>query len=449
MNLYIRTFLLSGLLLTSSFAWGQDDRAMKLTLDKALRVALDRNKQIRIAQLEVKKSQAQLMEARSNLLPKLNASGQYLRNIEKPVMFLPPGTPFGSDGGPAILEIGYDNSYTGTVSATLPLFSNAIYSGIRLSKRGVELSEEAYHGSKMNIITDVKKAFYGVLLAGEVKDLTNMSFENAEENLENVRRLQQQGLVAEYDFIRADVQVENLRPLVLRAENNYELAKNRLRITIGLDASRQIEIEGELAYEKPIEVLSLEEALQKVMANNSSLRLLDIQVAMLREAVTLERSSHFPSLAVYGNYQYQTQANNFQFSDYTWVKTMFIGLQLQVPIFNGFGTMARVNQAKLSLSQAEEQQKAFTEAIKTQLESVIYRIEQAKKSIEGQTKAITQAELGYDIAKSRYTNGLGTQLEVNDADLALMQARVNYVQSVYDYKVALTDYEQLRDSAVR
>lgn len=445
----LRILILTGLLLISSYAWAQDSQTIKLTLDKALEVALDKNQGVRIARLEVKKSQAQLIEARSYLFPKLDASGQYLRNIEKPVMFLPPGTPFGGGGGPAILEIGYDNSYTGTISASLPLFSNAIYSGIRLSKRGVELAEESYHGSKVNITADVKKAFLGVLLTGEVRDLTLMSFENAKENLENVRRLQQQGLVAEYDLIRADVQVENFRPIVLQAENNYELAKDRLRITIGLEASQQIEIEGELTYENPIGTPILEEALEEVMAKNSSLRQFDIQVRMAREAITLEKSSHYPSLAAFGNYQYQTQANNFEFSDYTWVKTMFVGLQLQVPIFNGFGIMARVNQAKLSLGQAEEQRKAFTEAIKTQLESVIYRIQQAKRSIEGQTKAITQAELGYDIAKSRYTNGLGTQLEVNDADLALTQARVNYVQAVYDYKVALTDYEQLIDGAVR
>ncbi len=309
------------------------------------------------------------------------------------------------------------------------------------------IRDRAYHGSRVNIIAEVKKAFYGVLLAGEVRDLTQMSFKNAEENLENVRQLHQQGLVAEYDLIRAEVQVENLKPVVLQVENNFELAKNKLRITIGLEASQEIEIEGKLTYENPIEVPSFDKALEEVMTNNPDLRQLDIQIKMAHEAITLEKSSHYPSLAAFGNYQYQTQSNDFKFPDYTWVKTMFVGLQLQVPIFNGFGIMARVNQAKLGLSQAEERRKAFTEAIKTQLESVIYRIEQAKKRIEGRTKTIAQAELGYEIARTRYTNGLGTQLEVNDADLALMQARVNYVQAVYDYKVALTDYEQLMDGS--
>ncbi len=443
----IRAYLLIGLLLTQGYAWSKDSQPINLTLDKALEIALDKNQGVRIARLEVKKSQAQLIEARSYLFPKLSASGQYLRNIEKPVIFLPPGTPFGVGGKPTIMEIGSDNSYVGTISASLPLFSNAIYSGIRLSKRGVELAEEAYHGSRVNIIAEVKKAFYGVLLAGEVRDLTQMSFKNAEENLENVRQLHQQGLVAEYDLIRAEVQVENLKPVVLQVENNFELAKNKLRITIGLEASQEIEIEGKLTYENPIEVPSFDKALEEVMTNNPDLRQLDIQIKMAHEAITLEKSSHYPSLAAFGNYQYQTQSNDFKFPDYTWVKTMFVGLQLQVPIFNGFGIMARVNQAKLGLSQAEERRKAFTEAIKTQLESVIYRIEQAKKRIEGRTKTIAQAELGYEIARTRYTNGLGTQLEVNDADLALMQARVNYVQAIYDYKVALTDYEQLMDGS--
>ncbi|MBU2637265.1 MAG: TolC family protein, partial [Bacteroidetes bacterium] len=103
----------------------------------------------------------------------------------------------------------------------------------------------------------------------------------------------------------------------------------------------------------------------------------------------------------------------------------------------------KVDQAKISYQQAAERQSLITESIKIQTQNALYRIEQAKKRIEGQDRAIAQAEKGYEIAKSRYNNGLGTQLEINDAELALTQAKVNYYQAVYDYEVAKAELDQL------
>jgi outer membrane protein TolC len=118
-----------------------------------------------------------------------------------------------------------------------------------------------------------------------------------------------------------------------------------------------------------------------------------------------------------------------------------VGLQLQIPIFNGFKTQSRVSQAEIGLNQAVEQKRNFTEAIKTQALSVLYRVEQAVKRIEGQNKTVRTAQEGYEIAKRRLENNLGTQLEVNDAELALRQAKLNRLQAIYDFKVAEADLE--------
>lgn len=414
----------------------------KINLETALELALSQNKNIRIAQMEIDKSYSKLTESRSNLYPKINASGQYTNNIKKPVIFLPPGTPFSRPGEPGVLEIGSDHAYTGTISASLPIFSFPIYVGLSLASTNVNFAEESYRGIKLKTISEVKKSFYTVLLAREVKNLMESSLKNAMDNFENVKRMNQQGLVSEYDMIRAEVQVENIKPVLLQAENNYELAKNSLKITLGLDADENIEIEGELTYSEKT-FPDITKTLEIMMQNNSDLKQLNLQVQIAKSMVNLEKSAHLPILAAFGNYQYQTQANDLKFKDYRWVNTQFIGLQLQIPIFNGFSTQAKVDQSEINYQQLLERQSLFTESMKIQAQNILYRIEQARKRITGQDKAVAQAEKGYEIAKSRYSNGLGTQLEVNDAELALTQSKVNYLQSVYDYNVAVAEFEQL------
>ncbi|HHE54565.1 MAG TPA: TolC family protein [Caldithrix abyssi] len=425
-------------------SFSQENTVMELTLDKAISLALDRNRDIKVAELEVEKSHKKVKESFGNLLPSFDASGQYTRNIKKPVIFLPPGTPFGPPGGgPTVMEIGYDNSYNGTISASLPIFMKQIYSGLKLSKQNLKLSKESYRESKINTISNVKKAYYGVLLTRELRDFMRMSLKDAEDNLENVRKMHKQGLVADYDLLKAEVQIENLKPNVMQAEDNYKLAIDGLKIAIGLNSDVEIKVLGQLKYDENAQIPTLDEALTELLAHNTTLRKLYFQTELTKTSIELAKAEFYPSLVAFGNYQYQTQADDFKFSDYYWVKTAMVGLQLQIPLFHGLSRVAKVQQAELSHRQVIEQQSAVTEAIKTQLHSVLYQMAQAKKRIEVQKKSIEQAQLGYRIAQSRYKNGLGTQLEVNDAEVALTQARFNYAKAVYDFLVATVDYEQL------
>jgi len=263
-----------------------------------------------------------------------------------------------------------------------------------------------------------------------------LSLKNAEDNFENIKRLNKAGTLSDYDVLRAEVQVENLKPTVLQMENNYKLSLEALKVAIGLDASEDIEVVGELDFEEPYQLPSEDEIISELLKTNPQLSILEQQVKLYEKMVSLEKSSYLPTLAGFGSYQYQTQANDFNFSEYRWVKTFIVGFQIQLPVFNGFKTQSRVSQAEISLSQAKEQKRNLTEAIKTQALSILYRIQQALKRIEGQNKTVKQAEEGYNIARRRLENGLATQLEVNDAELALRQARINRLQAIYDLKVA-------------
>lgn len=407
-------------------------------MDEAINLALEKNSELKIAKMEVEKSEQKLREARSGLFPKLDLSGQYQRYINKPVIFLPPGSPLGRT-----LEIGSDNSYLAAAQLSIPLFALPLYEGISLASDAVDIAQQNYVSVKNKIVGDVKKSFLAVILTRETKDVMQQSLKNAEENFENIKRLNAAGTLSDYDVLRAEVQVENLKPVVLQMQNNYKLSLEALKVAIGLDANQNIDVVGDMQFDEEYKIPTENEIIEELIQNNPQLAILEKQVQLNDRNVSLEQAAYFPSLAGFGNYQYQTQANDFKFSDYRWVKTFVLGLQLQVPIFNGFKTQSRVSQAEIGLNQAVEQKRNLTEAIKTQALSVLYRVQQAVKRIEGQNKTVKTAQEGYDIAKRRLENNVGTQLEVNDAELALRQAKLNRLQAIYDFKVAEADLETI------
>jgi outer membrane protein TolC len=420
-----------------SLLLAQTEEKTILSLDEAINLAIEKNADLKIAELELNKSEEKLREARSGLFPKIDINGQYQRNIFKPVIFLPSGSPLGET-----LEVGSDNSLTAAAQLSMPLFSWSLYKGIGLASDALAITQENYRSIKNKVVGDVKKAFLAVILTRETKNVMQQSLRNAEDNFENVKKLTNAGTLSDYDLLRAEVQVENLKPTVLQMENNYTLSLEALKVAIGLDANQNIDIVGDMEFTEPYQIPSKQDIIDELITNNPQIAILDNQVKLNDQNISLEESGHFPTLAAFAAYQYQTQANDvIKVLDYKFIKTFFVGLQLQIPIFNGFKTTSRVSQAEIGLSQSVEQKRNFTEAVKTQALSILYRIEQAVKRIEGQNKTVSQAAEGYEIAKRRLANNIAIQLEVNDAELALRQAKLNRLQAIYDLKVAEADLE--------
>lgn len=416
----------------------QSKNAITLDLEQAVKLAIEKNADLKVASMDISKAEEKLREARSGLFPQINASGQYQRYIDLPVIFMPKGSPFGPT-----LKIGADNSYNASLSLALPLFSWTLYQGIGLASDALDIAKTNYSSVKSKVVNDVKKAFLAVLLMRETKDVMKQSLKNAEDNFENIKKLRSGGTLSDYDVLRAEVQVENLKPNVLQMDNNYKLSLEALKVAIGLNASDEIDVVGEIDFKEPYTIPTEQNVINEMLSNNPQLALLEKQVSLNDRSVSMEKSGHLPTLSAFGTYQYQAQANDFKFSDYNWVKTSVIGLQLQIPIFSGFKVDAKVNQAEIALNQSIEQKRNYTEAFKTQALSILYRIQQAVIRIQGQNKTVQQALEGYEIAKRRLANNLTIQLEVNDAELALRQAKLNRLQAIYDLKIAECELDNI------
>ncbi|MEK7250862.1 MAG: TolC family protein, partial [Bacteroidota bacterium] len=427
-----------------SIAGAQTTSAKRFTLEDAVRSALRNNHDLASARHEVGRAEARLREAWGYAMPSIDLSGKYSRSIKKPVFFFPNifDSAASKRGEVTAIEIGSDNAFDLNLTVSQVLFNSAVFTGVGTAKVYSQAALEVFRAKEVETIANARKAFYGVLLAAEVGEMLRSNLKNAEENFKNASILTEQGLLSEYDKLRAEVGLANVRPEVIRAESNYELAVNSLKIAMGVPFDQEIEIGGTLGF-TPVDDGILKHATATVLENNPSLAALRYQQDVNDAVTAVERSNYLPSLAAFGNYQFQTQKNDLRISTRDFVNSSIVGISLSMNIFNGFRTAARVEQAELDARKTQEQIASMENSLKTAVQSTLMSLKRAKERIEAQQRTVEQAGKGYRIATTRFTSGSGTQLEVNDAQLALTTAKTNRIQAIYDYLVASAELDQL------
>ncbi len=430
-------FILSTYVLTV-MGYSRNPSPVVITLERAIDLALKNNENVLIAYNDVETSDALIREAWADALPQINFSGIYTRNIKQPVFFFPdPAT-----GEQRAFRIGSRNSYLMTLSVEQTLYqSGKVSGGIKAANLFKKSSREGYRAVRTNIVLEVKKAFYTVQLNEQLLAINQQSLEQQLAHLINTRKLFQQGQVSELDTLRAWVDYTNLQPQVIRAENNLRIAENELKELIGLDLEQEVILEGELDFEKT-NGISLAEVQAEALKQRPELRQLEYQADILRYNIGITRADLLPKLFISGTYQSIAQSDAFNFGDQGFQNSISAAIRLEVPIFNGMRTFAKVQQAKLDYQSSRHQLEMFKDNLKIEVKSILLRIKEAEKRVQAQQHAIHQAERALYMAERRYYEGVGTQIEIGDALLALNLTKTNYVQAVYDHKVALAELDK-------
>lgn len=443
----ISLWLLSTLLLVPIHFYGQEDQSnlsvsdtLELTLAKALEVALSENPMILIAQKEVERVDYARKEAWSSLFPTVSADGSYNRNLSLPVLFMPEGI-FGPGTGGA-MEMGYKNSFSAALSASVPLFSYSIYQNIKISEHDVKASFESARASKLDMQAEVRNAYFTLLLANDSYQVMSLSMKNAEANLSDVKNLFSQGLVAEYDVIRSEVQVRNLKPSLVQAENGVRLSEMMIRVLLGIDQEIPIKVEEQL-FDFQTDESFMVESKDFNLSENTDLLQLDLQLEKMNSQFKLTQSQRYPMLAAFGNYQFTSQADDFKFSEYKWAKPFVVGLQLQIPIFRGFAIQHQEKQVRIGMDQMNMQREYMERNLTLQVRNAYVNMLKAMEQIGSNEEGVKQAERGFSIAQTRYNTGTGTLLELNDAEIALTQSKLNLNQAMFDFLSAQTQYRKV------
>ncbi|MEQ8328855.1 MAG: TolC family protein [Longimicrobiales bacterium] len=446
---------------------GQQVRVMGL--DDAVRTALDRNRDVRAAELGLEEANERVSEAWSDVYPQLNFNASYTRNVSPTVNFLPAAI-FDPNAGPddyIAVQFGADNQWQSTISLEQPIFSAAAFIGVGAAGRFRTLQEEVVRGQTQTVVTRVRTAYYGLLLAQEQARLTQNSVRRVEESLGETKALNKAGLSSDYDVLRLEVELANLVPNLRRAENAVRQARRNLAVELDLPADEELRVEGELAsidLEDPAandaenrELLALvgyrgpgieaaEEAISMATEFRSDIRQLELTESLRKTEMRLEQVEYLPRISFFGTYLISAQDNGspdfFGRGDGQRAYSRNVGLQVSVPIFTGFRRDARIDQKRAVYRQAETQTRLATDQARSQIHTLLEQADEALLRARGQRLAVSQAQRGFDIASAQYSEGLGSQLELTDAEVALRQSEFNYAQAVYDYLVARAQLDQ-------
>ena len=454
-----KIFLLAIFILSSVAVYAQQT-TYSLTMDDAIKTALENNREIKLAKLDVEKGEAAVKEAFGYAMPTLDFSAGFTHFLKKPMMPFPDFNAMLNNSTYGILFqegiIPYDpnklmpmnyklqsfalaNNYKAEFQFSQILFNSAVFRGIGASKIYLNLSKVKLKETVSQTVLKVKKAFYGVLLTEQLYDIALARYNNAKEHLENVKAMREQGLVPEFTEMRVKVEVENIKPILKQLENAHTNALNGLKIVLNIPQDSKVEVKGKMEYTED-ELPLLEDLIASGKELNLNIQTLKVKKQLDEEMKAIDAGAYWPTLVGFANYAFNGAGEKWDFNDY---QTSTVGISFSINLFQGMRTYHKVQQDEITIKQTNEQIKTLTDAIVMKIVSKYNDLLRVKNEILSMRDNVKLAEEAYKIAEDRFNHGLSSRLEVNDADVALSKARVNYTQAVHDYLVAKAELYDL------
>lgn len=421
---------------TASYMQAQEiNETLTLTLDKALEIALSDNPTIKVAEEEIALKKVSDKEAWQSLLPQANIDGSWNYTITAAQMNL----------GGQTFKLGKDD--TSTVGAgltiSLPVFAPAVYRAMSMTKTDIELAVEKSRSSKLDLVNQVTKAYYHLMLMQDSYDVLQKSYKLAEENYNVVNAKFQQGAVSEFDKISAEVQMRSIKPSVISAANAVTLSKLQLKVLMGITADVDIKIDDSLGnYETSLFANQLN-AVNEGLVNNTTMKQFDLNMKMLHHNLKSLQTNFMPTLGVSYNYQYQSQYNNnWNIFHYNWTGSSSLMFSLSVPLYKA-SNFTKLKSARIQMRQLQENRMDTENQLNMQLTSYQNNMSASSEQVASNKENMMQAQKAVDIAGKRYEVGKGTVLELNTSQVSLTEAQLTYNQSIYDYLAAKADLEQV------
>ena len=410
---------------------------MQITLDKAIELALSDNPTMRVAEKDIELKQVAKTEAWQNLLPSASLDGAIQYNIKVASMKME------AMGQTQEIKMGKDgsNTWNAALQVAIPLYAPAVYKAMSLSESDLELALEKSRGSKIDLINQVAKAYYQLMLAQDSYNVLNENFKLAETNYDIVNKMFEQGLVSEYDKISAEVQKNNAWPSVVSGKNAVELARLQLKVLMGITADVLLVVDDNLAnYEGE---MAMHQNGEVDLVNNSSLRQLDMQTGMVSQQRKLLKTSFIPTIALVGSYQYQSISNtNWNIAKYNWSDAASLTLSVSIPLYKA-SNFTGLKSNKIQLYQLAETRLNTERMLKMQAQSYIDNMTKSSEQLASNKEAVRLAEKGVEISQKRYDIGNGTILELTNSQVQLTNTRLSYNNTIYDYLVAKTELEKV------
>lgn len=413
-----------------------EGRTLRLSLRDCLDIALQDNPTVRIADMEVTRTDYSKRETLAALFPTIDFSGAYQRSIELQTIRMNMG------GQSQSIKMGSDNSWNFGFSASMPLVSAQLWKSIKISDTQILASLESARTSRLNLVSQVRQAYYGLMLAIASRQVIKQNYDVALFNAELFEKKFQAGTASEYDVLRSSVQVKNVEPELLQADIAVRQCKLQLLVLMGIDS--RVDIEPTTTLEDMrADMMVKTSAVDRSLADNSSLRSLDLQARMAAQTVALRKLAWVPTLGVSYNLNWMSLSNgnalrNLQFNPYS-----NVALALQIPIFSGGSRYYALRQAQVQTKQLALQRENLINTLDMQVELALDNIDRQARQIDTSAEGVRQAAKAHDIMQKSFEIGAATYLDLRDSELANTTAQLVYYQAIHTYLVSTAELDLL------
>lgn len=408
------------------------------SLEDAAAIALQNNKDIQIQEREVDVALANIMGARSALLPNLGVAAGYTHNAA----VLKATAHSKKDQG---VFTGYiDNNSVGLA------FNQSVYSGganisnLRQKQLDFVSQRESLRAKKLDVEFEAKRLYYGLLLAYETERIARELVGQAQAHYENVKNRFMQGTSSRFDVLQSKVQVSLLIPELVKAQNSVELIMADLKKLLYLKINTPLKVEDRL-HHNPIEIKE-EDFLKTAYFNKPEMIIKSLGIDITQWGIKQARSSGLPQVNASANYNYYSNelGNMFNKRHNNWD----IGVSATMPIFDGFSTKAKVDAAKAKYQEAILSKENLTEQIAVDVRQACLDLREAQAIIDSQKDNIEEAREAVQISEISYDSGVGINLDVLDSQVSLGQVQKNLVEGVYDYLMTKANLDRTMGVAV-
>jgi outer membrane protein TolC len=417
-----------------------------LSMKDAVSLAIVHNRDIKVARFDINNAEQQIRVAKGMSLPVLSAGAQLNHYFTTPVFF-----GFGSAATDSKIPYGrFGGKDLGAVSINLsqPILNAAIKPARIQAELEERMTRLILSAKENELAAIIKQTYLQLLVLKERIKLQNESLSRNQKALQDARSLLAQGRALRVDTLRAYTSVKNLEPDLLKLSYAIEVGKQQLRTLIGMDSLQEIVLSDSLSLPEVTPVPTVEEVYETARQQRSDLQSLSLQTDIKQAAIQSASALKKPVVEAVAQYLVQTQANNFNYFNAFYPSTPFIGLQLNIPVFNGNRNTAKTEQAKISKQQSVLASENAYQSLKTEVKQVVAGLHETIARIQTSITVKESARLSYDITQYRYAKGVASRLELTDAELSLTTAQSNYLEAVFDYLSARIALEKTEASGL-
>lgn len=438
-------FALSILFLLMGNVGVQAQKVVELTLEETLSYAMENNVEAKNAQLETLIARATVIERRAPGLPQVSANLDFTHNAAIPIQFVPnEGAFFQPDVDSDVLPLRFGVNYSSILAARVNqmIFDGSYFVGLRAANTFKMLTDFDRMKTEIDVRETVKKAYFTVLVNEQRYNLVQANLSRLDTLLKETQALYEAGFAEKIDVSRIKVQRNNTQSELDRINTAYQISEQLLKLQMGMP------MEYELRLKENLSDLNISSEISSLMESQGQRRVEIDQLQTNLELVGLDLKNnqvqYMPQLNAFATYQRNAAAQNIGsiWQSDRWFTGAFIGLSLNIPIFDGLAKSARIQQNRVQIRQLENQNFFLEQNIELEKFQAKINLRNGLNTLRVQEENRDLALEVFRMAKIKFEEGVGSNLEVVEADSALKEAESNYFSALYDALVAKVDLEK-------